>query len=58
MNKLKQEIARTYNVLDVERASLQNHTDIEAWYKGGFINGEEKNLLHAYNIRLYRKFRR
>lgn len=52
------EIVRAYNVLGAEKGSLQNDTDIEAWFKGGYINADEKNRLHGYNRRLYKQYRR
>ena len=52
------EIVRAYNVLGAEKGSLQNDTDIEAWFKDGYINADEKNRLHGYNRRLYKQYRR
>ena len=53
----EQEIIRAYNVLGAEKGSLQNDTDIEAWFKDGYMDAEEKNRLHGFNWRLYNRYR-
>lgn len=53
----EQEIIRAYTVLGAEKGSLQNDTDIEAWFKDGYINADEKNRLHGFNQRLYKRNR-
>ena len=53
---LKSEIERTYNVLLVDYADMQNDVDIAAWRIDGLITDEEEAELRALNRELYRQY--
>lgn len=54
MNYFKEEIERALRVLGKDRGELQNETDIEEWYKGGYVNEQEYTELKRYNRKLCR----
>lgn len=49
INYYKEEIERAIRVLGKDRGELQNDTDIEGWYKEGYINEQEYTELKRYN---------
>lgn len=54
MNYFKEELERAIRVLGKDRGELQNDTDIEGWYKEGYINDQEYIELKRYNRKLCR----
>ena len=50
---LKDEILRTYRVLDVNLAECQNRDDITEWFKEGLINDTTYSLLIKFNKACY-----
>ena len=55
MNYFKEELERAIRVLGKDRGELQNDTDIEGWYKEGYINEQEYIELKKYNRKLCRQ---